>query len=107
MSTLREGLVNTLNEINKLIRAADDDDEEEKLRRWRRIYFALLDEVVRQEIDATTHEFKEAVEALGAAQKQAVEAKESIDKIADAINKAAKAAKAVDTIVKVGVDAMA
>jgi hypothetical protein len=107
METLRGNISDTVNELNKLLRKTTDPEEEEKLRKLRRIYFALWEEVIKQEIDSKTHEFKEAIDSLKAAYDAAVEAKEDLAKIAEAINKAVAAARAVDRIVKLGIDLLA
>ena len=107
MVTLRGTLGDAINELNKLLLKTSDPVEEKKIRKLRRIYFALFEEVIKQEIKRGTQEFKEAIDALEIARKEAVEAKKDIAKIAEAIKKAAAAAKAVDRIVNVGIDIFA
>ena len=105
--TLRGSLSDAVNEIHKLIELAPDEETEELLRRQRRIYFALWEEVIKQEIDRTTPLYRDAIESLQAAESAANDAKADIRKVADAINKAAAAAKAVDKIVQVGIKYLA
>jgi len=107
METLRGNISDTVNELNKLLLKTTDPEEEGKIRKLRRIYFALWEEVIKQEIDSRTHEFKEAIDSLKVAHDAAVQAKEDIAKIAEAINRAVSAAKAVDRIVKLGIDLLA
>jgi hypothetical protein len=107
METLRYGLSETLNELNKLLRITSDSDEETKLRKLRRIYFSLFEQVILQEIDKNTIEYKDALESLELAHKTIEDAKADIERVADAINKAVIAAKAVDKIVKLGIDLLA
>ena len=107
METLRENIRDTLNELNKLLRKTTDPEEEEKLRKLRGIYFALWEEVIKQEIDNRTQEFKEAIDSLKVAYDAAVQAKEDLQKVAEAIDRAVSAAKAVDRIVKLGIDLLA
>lgn len=107
MDTLRTGLSDAVNELNKLLRATQDPDSEARIRRLRRIYFALWEEVIRQDIDSQTLEFKDAIGQLAAAQEAASEAKKDAEKVAKAINIAVSAAKAVDKVVKLGVDLLA
>lgn len=104
METLRGNISDTVNELNKLLIKTTDPEEEEKLRKLRGIYFALWEEVIKQEIDSKTQEFKEAIDSLRAARDAAIQAKENLEKIAEAIDKAVAAAKAVDSIVKLGID---
>ena len=107
MATLRTGLSDAVNELNKLLRATKDPDMEARIRKLRRIYFALWEEVIRQDIDNQTHEFKDAIEQLSAAHKAVLEAKKDVEKVAKAINTAVSAAKAVDKVVKLGIDLLA
>jgi len=104
MATLRSGISDTVNELNKLLIKTRDSEEEAKIRKLRRIYFALWEEVIKQDIDKRTMEFKDATEALLIAEQYIEKAKSNIGEIADAINKAVVAAKAIDKIVKLGID---
>jgi hypothetical protein len=107
METLHGNISDTVNELNKLLRETTDPEEEQKIRKLRRIYFALWEEVIEQEIDSRTPEFKEAIDSLKIARDAAIEAKEDIQKVAEAIDRAVSAAKAVDRIVKLGIDLFA
>lgn len=107
METLRSGISDTVNDLNKLLRNTTDTDSEAKLRKLRRIYFALWEEVIKQEIDNRTHEFKDAIESLKVADNTIEEALKDIAKTAESINKAVTAAKAVDKVVKLGIDLLA
>ena len=107
METLRGNISDTVNELNKLLVKTTDPEEEQKIRKLRRIYFALWEEVIKQEIDSKTQEFKEAIDSLKVAHDAAVQAKKDIEKVAEAINRAVSAAKAVDRIVKLGIDLLA
>lgn len=107
MVTLRGSIADAINEVNKLLSKTSDPEEQKKIRKLRKIYFALFEEVIKKEIKRGTQEFKEAIDALEIARKEAVEAKKDIAKIAEAIKKAVAAAKAVDSIVKVGIDLFA
>ena len=107
METLRGNISDAVNELNKLLVKTTDPEEEQKIRKLRRIYFALWEEVIKQEIDSKTQEFKEAIDSLKVAHDAAVQAKKDIEKVAEAINRAVSAAKAVDRIVKLGIDLLA
>lgn len=104
METLRRNISDTVNELNKLLKKTTDPEEEEKLRKLRGIYFKLWEEVIKREIDNRTQEFKEAIDSLKVARDAAVQAKEDLQKVAEAIDRAVSAAKAVDRIVKLGID---
>ncbi|GBC60417.1 hypothetical protein DENIS_1369 [Desulfonema ishimotonii] len=107
MTTLRSSISDTVNDINKLLIRTRDPEHEKRLRRLRRIYFALWEEVIRQEIASNTHEFKEAIEALEEADAAVEAAKQDMENIVKAINKSVSAAKAVDKVVKLGIDLIA
>jgi hypothetical protein len=102
--TIRGTLSDTVNELNKLLLLTTDPAEEKRLRELRRIYFALWEEVIKQTIDQMTTQYRDAIEALKIATAKAEEAQEDLSKVADAINKAVVAARAVDGIVKLGID---
>lgn len=106
-TTIRVNLVNLLNEFSKLLILTNDEAEEKTIRKNRRVLFVLLEEVVKQEIDANTMQFREAIFALQEARKKVEEAKADIHKIVDAIKFAVLAAKSVDKIVKIGMDLIA
>ncbi len=107
MVTLRGSIADAINEVNKLLLKTSDPEEQRKIRKLRKIYVALFEEVIKQEIERGTQEFKEAIDALEIARKEAVEAKKDIARIAEVFKKAVAAAKAVDRIVKVGIDVFA
>jgi hypothetical protein len=107
METIRANLADTVNELNKLLLKALDPDQEREIRSLRRLYFALFEDVIRLEIDSRTLEFQDAIEALKLAHSSAVAAREDLDRVAEAINRAALAAKAVDAVVKLGVGLLA
>lgn len=101
--TLRSGISDTVNELNKLLLNTRDPEEEKRLRELLDIFFALWEVVIKQIIDNQTTEYREALEALSEAENYLEKAKSSIEDVAEAINKAVVAAKAVDKIVKLGI----
>ena len=100
--TLRGGLADTINELNKLLLHTTDFAEENKIRQLKTIYFHMLEAVIQQTIDNNTPAFRTATAALEQAEKLAIEAQADIAKIAAAISAAANAIKTVDKIVNVG-----
>ncbi len=104
METLRGKISDTVNNLNKLLRMTTDTELEARLRKLRRIYFALWEEVIEQILDNNTSEFKDAIESLTLADKTIQEAFKDIAKTTNAINKLAAAARAVDKVVKLGID---
>jgi len=106
-NTLRKNLIDTINELNKLLYLSITDEQIANLRKKRKLCFVLLEEVIEQEISDETDEFKEAIVALQEATSQAKEVKNDIEKISKAISKISKATKQVEKIVKVGIDIVA
>lgn len=107
METLRKNLVDTINELNKLLHEAISEEEKNQIRKKRRLYFTLLEEVIDQEIPASTDGFDDAIAALQDATKKAKEAKNDLSKVAGTIQKVADAAKQVEKIVKIGIEIIA
>jgi predicted metal-dependent hydrolase len=103
MATLRVTIVDTINELNKLLPRTKDEGEKRKLRLLRNFYFNLLTEVLRDEIDSNTDEFKEAIGMLEDAQASIAEAKNDIARVAEVINQLNKGARAIDRVVKIGI----
>jgi hypothetical protein len=104
METLREGISDTVNELNKLLRSATDPAQESRLRQLRRIYYLLWEEVIATEIDRTTTDYQEALTSLKQAHRTIEAARRDIARIAEAIDTAVAAAKAVNKIVDFGFD---
>ena len=101
---LRHQLTELLNELGKLMVVAPTEEEEQKIRRLIRILFAILDEVLKQEIQSNTKKYRDAIAALDESLELADAAKRDLKRIADAINKAVSAAKAVDKVIGLGID---
>jgi hypothetical protein len=104
MESLRKGISDTVNELNKLLRLTSDPEQETRLRQLRRIYYLLWEEVIEKEIDKNTADYKAALDSLDLAHDTIETAKRDIKKIAEAIDKAVAAAKAVNKIVDFGFD---
>lgn len=104
METIRQNLTESAQLVGELIAVTTDQDDLKKLLRLERLIFALWREVIRQELDKTSADYLRAIEDLKQAQKSAKEAVEDLTKIADAISDIVMAAKAVDKLVKLGID---
>jgi hypothetical protein len=99
-ATLRGGLSDLINTLNKLRNNTNDPEVADEIQKKLQILFALFEEVIRQEINSETVAFAKATAALADAERAAKEALEDLGKTAKAIRKAVKAAKAVDKIVQ-------
>lgn len=102
-TTLRSGISDTVNILNKLLLQTLAPDEETRLKKLRRIYFALWEEVIEQELDNQTPEFIEALEALSVAEQELDNARSDIGRINEAIHQTSLAAQAVDKVVRLGI----
>jgi len=103
MSTLRNSLIDALNELQPLLTSDITDEERTTLRKRIRILYAQLDEVLIQDISDSTDEFNQALAALQNAAKAAVDAKNKIDKVANVINKTADAIGKLEKVLKMGI----
>ena len=103
MDTLRGTISDAVNNLNKLLLQTLDDSQEKSIRSLRDIYFQLWQEVILQELDNSTQEFRSAIEALKAAMQISADAQKDLKKITKVIELANSAAKAVDKIVKIGI----
>lgn len=99
MPTLRTTLSDTVNELNKLLLASNDPAEIDSIRKLRRLYMALYDEVIEQQIQNNTPEFSQAIAELQAAEAACRDAVADLKKTAAAISKVVSAAKAVDKVI--------
>jgi len=99
-ATLRGGLSDLVNTLNKLRNNTDDPDEADRIQKVLRVLFALWEEVIHQDINSQTAAYAKALSSLGEAKAAVQDALTDLKKTAKAINSAVKAAKAVDKIVK-------
>lgn len=102
MATLRETLVNTINEFNKLMNENIPHEQKVEIRKKRRLYFALLEEIIDQELPASTPGFDKVISALKKAAETAQKARGNIQLVSEALTAIAAAANVVDEIVKTG-----
>lgn len=100
METLRAGIGDLVNELNRVRNNIGDPDQQLQLQKIIRVLFALWEEVIAQEVDRNTEAFEEALRALEEAEAEAREAIEDINKVAEAIGKAVTAARAVNGVVR-------
>lgn len=98
--TIRVNLVNAINEMNKLLEVCNDENQKFEIRIKIRELFQRLDRVIVATLDSGTPEFAEAIESLKSLTAKAIEAKQSLDKVAETINKAAEAIGKVEKLVK-------
>ena len=107
MSTIRTGIADAINEINKLIAGGASDSEARQLRKQRSVLMAQLTEVLEEEIRKDTKKYKEAVDALLQATREAMAAQGDVNKVAGTIRKVATAINKVESVIKLGIRAFA
>lgn len=98
--TIRENLVNAINEMTRLLEVCNDENEKFELRIKIRELFQRLDRVIVATLDSGTPDFAEAVESLKSLTAKAIEAKSDLEKVTETINKAAEAIGKVEKLVK-------
>jgi hypothetical protein len=103
MSTIRTGIADAINEINKLIAGGASAAEAKQLRKQRLLLMAQLTEVLEEEIRKDTKKYKAALDALDQATREAKAALDDVDKVAGTIRKVATAIKKVESVIKLGI----
>lgn len=98
--TIRKNLVDSINEMTRLLEVCQDSNQQFELRIKIRELFQRLDRVIVATLDSSSQEFKDAIDALQALTKKATEAKDDLNKVAETINKAAEAVGKVEKLVK-------
>lgn len=106
LGSLRAALVELLNNLHRLSRQAEELETKLTIRKQRRVLNALLDEVIEQEINHNTRDYKTALTDLNAADKAAKDAIVDQEKVASALEDIVQAAKAVDKVVELFGDIM-
>jgi hypothetical protein len=104
METIRQGLNDTVNELNELLLKTNDPTEEGKIRQLRRAYFDLKEAELQQLLDRNTAAYTEALERLGQACRTIEDAKQDIAKVTKAIELATTAAKGAAKVLNVALD---
>jgi len=107
MATLRENVVNTINELHPLINANISQEEKNAVRSRLTVLYAQLEGIITQTIPNTTSGFDEAISALESATKAASEARKDINKIISAIDKTTDAVNKIEKVIKIGIKLVA
>jgi hypothetical protein len=106
--TIRTSLVDLINSLDAILRNAEmTDTQRERMLRLRALLSAMLDEVLRQEINKDTAAYQKAIDRTLEATKVADQALKDLKTIAEVIQKAAQAAKAIDQVIKFAASVLA
>ncbi len=100
METLRVQISNAVNELQKMLKFLSGGEEETRLRRLRSLYFGLWQQVILQEIDNQTAEYRAAVESLLRASDTAQAAQEDKNLVSAAIAELDQAVAAVEKVLR-------
>jgi len=107
MATLRESVVNTINELHPLINGAISEEDKKSIRTRLTVLYAQLEGIIAQTIPNTTEGFDEAIKALENTTEEARNARNDMDKIASVIEKATDAVNKIENIIKIGITLVA
>lgn len=103
MATLRSEITELANTLNKVQQQATEANTERELRKLVHLLVVLWEEVIRQDLEATSEVYLNALHALTIAGAAAQDALADITKVTTAISRVQSAARAVDDVVKFGV----
>ncbi len=100
MATIRENLVNAINDLNKLLLITETDAQRAQIRIDRLSLYRQLEDVIFAELNHQDEDVKAALEEVESLAGLADEAKRDIQKIEKLFKKVAKAVKAIEKAVK-------
>lgn len=103
MATLREGIVNTINDLHPLLNANIPHSEKDQVREKIDALYKQLEAVIEQSINPQTDEFELAISALDSAIESAKSAKMDMQKTSETIQKTAKAISQIENVLKIGI----
>lgn len=103
-STIRGGMSDTVNKLNKLRNNTIIPEEQIRLQKIINVYFFLWQQVIYDQLDSSTQEYKDAIKALKAAEKTVDDALAGIKSVAEVIESAAEAAQIIGRIIGTVID---
>ena len=105
--TLRQHIVDAINDLTQLLELCEDPDQRQALRLKIRELFIQLDEIIVAKIDNDSHAFSEAITALQTLSTQAQEAAEDLEIVATTLSKAADVIEKISKLAKNSIKAAA
>jgi ABC-type transporter Mla subunit MlaD len=99
-TTIRSGLVDSINELTKALHATSDIDQKFQLRLDIKSLFKSLDKVITAELIAGTPAFEDALQSLNSLAVEAKEATDDINKIEALISKTSDVIAKIENVVK-------
>lgn len=99
-TTIRSGISDLVNVLNKVRNNTTVAQEQIDLQKLINALFILWQQVIFDQLDKKTQDYKDAIRSLNDAEKEAKAALKDLGEVANAIKTATSAAKAVDKVVK-------
>jgi len=106
-TTIRSGISNVVNVLNKVRNNTTVAQEQINLQKLINAFFILWQQVIFDQLDKKTQDYKDAIRSLNEAEKEAKAALKDLDKVANAIKTATSSAKAVDKVIKFAIKLLA
>lgn len=97
---LRTGISDLVNDLQKVAINTTNAQQQIELSKIINALMIIWQQVIFDQLDLTSKDYKDALTSLGASKKAAAEAKKDLDKTVDAIKKATESIKAIDKVVK-------
>jgi hypothetical protein len=98
-TTIRSGISDVVNVLNKVRNNTTVAQDQIDLQKIINALMILWQQVIFDQLDKTTDDYKAAISSLNDAEKSAKAALKDLEQVADAIKVAVTAAKAVDKVV--------
>lgn len=99
-TTIRSGISDVVNELNKVRNNTTVAQQQIDLQKIINILMILWQQVIYDQLDKTNEDYKSAIKSLNDAEKVAKSAIKDLNKVTDAIEMATKAAKAIDKVIQ-------
>lgn len=98
--TIRNNLVNAINDMTRLLETSISDDQRFELRLKIRELFRRLDQVVVATLESGTPEFDDALASIKSLSRTSREAKEDLGKLEEVLTRATETVAKVEKLVK-------
>jgi hypothetical protein len=102
-TTLRSGISDLVNDLVKIGNNTTNADQQTALIKITNALMILWQQVIFDQLNAETSNYKDAIASLDDAKAAAAAAKKNLDDVAHAIEKATSAAKAIDKLINFAV----
>ena len=104
---IRSGIGDLVNDLVKVLNNTTNATQQTELLKIVNALMILWQQVIFDQLNKETADYKAALASLDTAKEAAVQAKKDLDNVAEAIKRAAAAAKAVDKVINFAVKLLA